>query len=211
MPPPETTSPDEPSRGRPPRALLVLGHGREDSLCHALFRAAHEALEAAGAEVRSHDLFADGFDPVLRLPPGARHALPEHSGPLARRYQEDVRWMDALVVVHPVWWFGPPAILKGWVDQVLVHSVAIEQTPEGPPKPLLGGRRALVVQTFNAARIVDRILMRGMAEGFWRRAVFLSTGIALAGSVALYGVEGISPEAVEAARRKVARAVRKML
>lgn len=191
------------------KILIVLGHGRQRSLCHRLAAIAESALRDAGAEVRVQDLLRDGFDPVLRLPDDARHALPEHTGQLARRYQTDVRWMDGLVIVHPVWWFGPPAILKGWVDQILVDGVAIRQQREGSPAPLLRGRRALLIQTYNASRSIDRLLMRKMSDQFWRRAVFLSVGILRARRLAFYGVEGISRKRVEALCAKVARAARR--
>lgn len=194
----------------PKNVLLVIGHGREDSLCHKLLRTARKALEIRGCSTRVQDLLADGFDPVLRLPPGARHARPEHVGPLARRYQDDVRWMDALVVVHPVWWFAPPANLKGWVDQVLVDGVAIEQPPEGPPRPKLSGRRALLIQTFNAPRAADRIYMRNLAGQFWRRAVFASTGIVQVERVALYGVEAMAENDVARAEHRIDRAIERI-
>ena len=155
----------------PPRVLVVLGHGRRESLCHRICKTLRETLQAAGAEVRLHDLLADGFDPVLRLPEGARHALPEHATPLGRRYQQDVSWMDTLVIIHPVWWFAPPAILKGWVDQVLVDTVAIRQETPRSPRPLLKGRRALLIQTFNASR--------------WQRFLFVSKCFVYADGLAL--------------------------
>lgn len=205
------TSPHHHHPDPPRKVLAVIGHGRTDSLCHALLRAAVETLRGAGAEVRVHDLLADGFDPVLRLPVEARHALPAHVGPLARRYQDDVRWMESLIVVHPVWWFGPPAILKGWVDQVLVDGVAIRQQEAGSPAPLLRGRRGLVVQTLNAARTVDRLIMRGMSEQFWRRAVFLSVGMLRSRRLAFYGVDPIGSRRLERLESKVRSAALKLL
>ena len=59
----------------PCKVLVVIGQGRKDSLCHFLQRSACGALTSLGATVRVHDLLADGFDPVLHLPGGARHAL----------------------------------------------------------------------------------------------------------------------------------------
>lgn len=161
--------------------------------------------------MRVEDLLADGFDPVLRLPVGVRHATPEHVSPLARRYHEDIRWMDALVIVHPVWWFAPPANLKGWIDQVLVDGVAIAQAPEGPPRPLLEGRRALLIQTFNAPRAVDRFFMRNLAEQFWRRAVFASIGIDRVERIALYGVEELAESDLEKTERRIERAVERLV
>jgi len=184
----------------------VIGQGRPDTLCHRLLSTARDAILCRGAEARVHDLLADGFDPVLRLPPGVATPLPAHCSPLARRYQEDVVWMDALVVIHPVWWFGPPAILKGWIDQVLVETVAFERPPVGNPRPLLGGRRALLIQTFNAPRAVDRLLMRGISESFWRRVVFFSAGIRPVRRLAVYDVQGISAGKVEKLEARIRRA-----
>ncbi len=109
------------------RVLLILGHGREKSLCQHLAQVALSTLEEQRAEWRMHDLLADGFDPVLRLEQDQRHApaLSSAEDPLVARYQQDVQWAQAYVVIHPIWWFAPPAILKGWVDRVLVDGVAL--------------------------------------------------------------------------------------
>lgn len=195
------------------RVLVVLGHGRAASLCHHLADVACGAAIERGAEVRVQDLLADGFDPLLRLRPEERHAtLPgPDADALTHRYGEDVRWAQAFVVVHPVWWFAPPAILKGWVDRVLVDGVAVRQPAAGPPEGILEGRRALVVQTFNAPRAVDTLLMRGLAEAFWKRAVFASVGVRHVQRVALYGVEGIAAGELASAERRVRRAMTRML
>jgi putative NADPH-quinone reductase len=191
------------------RVLIVLGHGRSESLCHHLTAVARATLEERGVEVRLHDLLADGFDPLLRLAPEERHATPPAAAddPLVHRYCEDVRWAEGLVVVHPVWWFAPPAILKGWIDRVFVHGVAVNQPEQGPPEGILQGRRALVVQTFNAPRAVDTLFMRNLSEAFWKRAVFTSVGVRDVKRLAFYGVEGISADDLATAERRLRRAV----
>ena len=195
------------------RVLVVLGHGRTESLGHHLLGVVLESMRRAGAEHRLHDLLSDGFDPVLRLAPGARQALPPSaaSDPLGQRYCEDVRWADRLIVIHPVWWFAPPAILKGWIDRILVHSVAVNQPGSGPPEGILQRYRALVVQTFNAPRAVDTLLMRNLSEAFWRRAVFASVGIRHSKRLALYGVEGLAPAELAAHERRLDRSVQALL
>ncbi len=95
-------------------------------------------------------------------------------------------WAELLVIVHPVWWFAPPALLKGWVDRVLAGGVALDHSSE-PPSGLLKGRRALVVQTFKTSRTVDRILMGGMSGKFWSRVVLPSVGISPCKVLSLYG------------------------
>ena len=172
------------------RVLLVLGHGREESLGRHLAGVALEELERLGAECRVHDLLADGFDPVLRLAPG-QDSAPEVDAarePLVASYQRDVRWASAYVVVHPVWWFAPPALLKGWVDRVLADGVAVDHAVE-PPRGLLSGRRGLVVQTFKAPRAVDRVLTGRLGARFWTRAVFAPVGITDVTVLGLYGAK----------------------
>ena len=193
--------------------LLVIGHGREQSLCHSLARGVLEELREREVPCRVHDLLRDGFDPSLRLAPGARHATacaPEEDA-LVHGYQRDVRWASLLVFVHPSWWFAPPAILKGWIDRVLVHEVAIEQRDDGPPRPLLGGRAALVVQTYNAPRLADRVLCRGVSGSFWRRVVCPSVGLHPLSQVALYEVEGMDAAGFAAARARVSRALARLI
>ena len=195
------------------KALLVLGHGRTSGLGHHLLGVARETLTGLGVPHRVHDLLADEFDPRLRLAAGATHATAcsAQEDPLVHRYQEDVRWADAYVVVHPVWWFAPPAILKGWVDRVLVDGVAIRQEATGPPAPLLGGRRALVVQTFNAARVIDRIHFRGIAGRFWQKVVFPSIGVEDVDLLALHDVEGLDGAVLRRFEAKLRRDVARLV
>lgn len=192
--------------------LLVIGHGRTDGLCHHLARVAKDELARLGAPVRTHDLLADGFDPVLRL--AATEKAPTRAtasdDALLARYQDDLLWARSLVIVHPVWWFAPPAILKGWVDRVLVDGVALRQPPEGPPVGTLEGRRALLVQTFGAPRAVDRVVFGGIAGRFWKRAVFMPVGIRDVRQVSLHGVDGITSAGLAAEEKALRRAVAKL-
>ena len=141
------------------RVLIVLGGARTGGLNRVLVDRLRHTLAKSGAAVRLHDLLADGFDPVLRLADGDPHAraVPSSTDPLVARYQEDVRWAERYIVVHPVWWFAPPAILKGWIDRILVDGVALRQRTGASPEALLEGRSALVVQTFNTGRAIDRV------------------------------------------------------
>ena len=197
----------------PRRALVVLGHGRAESLCHHLTRVILDGLDQAGVEHRVHDLLADGFDPVLRIPPGRRFTShePADGDQLLRRYQDVVAWADLYIVVHPVWWFSPPAILKGWIDRVFVDGVALERGQEGPPHGVLEGRRALVVQTFGVPRAVHRVAFLSLASLFWKRAVFASVGVRSVRNVALYSVENLTDKRLARQLEGLRRALRKSL
>ena len=47
------------------KILVILAHRRPGSFCHAIAAAAYEELHAAGHEVVFHDLYQEGFDPIL--------------------------------------------------------------------------------------------------------------------------------------------------
>ena len=190
------------------RVLLVLGGARsEHGLCYSLAQAIEEELKRRQIETRKHDLLADGFDPVLRLgqdKPYATACSPAED-PLCARYQEDARWANVYVFVHPVWWSAPPAILKGWVDRVFVHGISIEQHPGGSPTPLLGGRRALVVMTFNAKKLIDRTVFKRACRFFWKRVALFSAGILRTRSVEIYGVQKMTAARFEKQSTRVLR------
>lgn len=151
----------------PGSALWVLAHPRQESLNGHLFRSGVHAL-AQDHDVATSDLYAQGFDPVLGEPDLGQPA--GRAGNLAvlageahtqGREQPDVvaeheKLADAelLVLQFPLWWYGPPAILKGWLDRVLTDSFAYDNEldpalhiPRRYGDGGLTGRKALIVVT----------------------------------------------------------------
>jgi NAD(P)H dehydrogenase (quinone) len=106
------------------RVLVVHAHPVEESFNRALFRTVVARLEAGGHELKIADLYADGFDPVLRRDERlAYHDTTVNRAPV-QGYVDQLMWAEAVVFVFPVWTFGLPAILKGWFDRVLMPGVA---------------------------------------------------------------------------------------
>ena len=115
------------------RAFIVHAHHEPASFNGAMTRAATAALFRAGHEVVVSDLYAMGFNPVsgrhnfttikdasyLRQQQEEIYAA-ENDGfaPDIRAEMEKLFWCDVLIFQFPLWWFGLPAILKGWVDRV---------------------------------------------------------------------------------------------
>lgn len=106
------------------RALVIFCHPKEDSFSAAILGKVVEKLEAAGAEYRVRDLYRSNFSPIL-----TGHELDIYLdetlnvAPVAQDV-EHVQWADTLIFVYPTWWYGLPAMLKGWLDRVLVPGVA---------------------------------------------------------------------------------------
>lgn len=160
------------------KALVVLAHPYEKSFNHAIFRAASEAFAARGVEVFSHDLYADGFNPVLtREELGKRPT----SDPLALRYTRELLASDVLVFVHPNWWGQPPAILKGYIDRVIrpPHAYDFPENDSGGGLPIgkLAGKRGLVFNTSNTEESRENGYFGDPLESTWIKCVFGFCGI----------------------------------
>ncbi|NWG73142.1 MAG: NAD(P)H-dependent oxidoreductase [Rubrivivax sp.] len=107
------------------RVLMVYCHPLEGSYAAALRDCALQALRAGGHEVELVDLYREGFDPVLG-PDERRTYLADTAANVAgvRRHVDLLRWAEGLLFVYPTWWYGPPAMLKGWFERTWLPGVA---------------------------------------------------------------------------------------
>jgi len=142
-----------------PRALVLFAHPCPESFSAALHGKTVEALGKAGWDVDDCDLNAEGFSPVLtEAERRAYHDEPDNIAPVAP-YVERLRKADALVMVFPVWNFGYPAILKGFLDRVFLPGVSFKLV-DGKVKPNLTHIRKLAaVTTYGGTRM--RAFMAG--------------------------------------------------
>ncbi len=107
------------------------------------------ALARAGHTVEVIDLRADGFDPVMGIDEWrAYRRLESALDDTTARYAAALTRAEMLVFVYPTRWFGLPAQLKGWLERVLVPSVAFDLDPVSRRvKGKLGHIRHLVAIT----------------------------------------------------------------
>ena len=119
--------------------LLVFAHPERRSLSGALRDVVVQELAAQGHKVRVSDLYADVWKsevdradfPLLdadkRLLVAASSSEAFEADALTadvKGEQEKLLWADVLILQFPLWWFGMPAILKGWVDRVYAYGFA---------------------------------------------------------------------------------------
>lgn len=117
------------------RVQVVYAHPVETSFNAALRDRIIAAL-APRHEVDLLDLNAEGFNPVMsRAERIGYHDIPGNVAPVAG-YVARLRAAQAVVLCFPAWSFGPPAILKGWIDRVMLPGVSIHIQPSGK---VLGG------------------------------------------------------------------------
>ena len=198
--------------------LWVLAHPNHRSLTLALHREGIAELTEAGHTVEVSDLYAMKWNPVvdredyeagperLLVGPESGRALTE--GRLSKDIvaeQAKLDRADLVVLQFPLWWFGMPAILKGWVDRVFVRGYAYGiPDPDRPGLSRrygtggLAGKRALAVVTIGGDEMsyqqrgidgaLEDLLFPLLHGTFWY------TGMTPLPPVALYGANHVSDE-----------------
>ncbi len=141
--------------------LIVYAHPEPTSFNAALRDAARDEAEALGHTVDVSDLYADGFcavggrgDFVTPQDPAVFHYQAEQRAaalnhgfvPDVAREQSKLRGADCLILQFPIWWGGPPAILKGWIDRVCAYGVTYADGVRFETG-LFTGRRSLISTT----------------------------------------------------------------
>lgn len=127
------------------QVLVVLAHPNDDSLNHAIAARACTALRDAGHEVQLLDLYAVGFTAAMSCEERiAYHSDAPMLDPLVAEHADLVRGAEALVFIYPTWWSGLPAILKGWLERVLVPGVGFTFNEHGKVRPGMRHVRHLI-------------------------------------------------------------------
>jgi len=155
------------------RALVIYCHPRETSFNRSIRDLVLARLTAAGAELRLRDLYAEGFDPVMSAQDHELYETVPENRKRVDRDCADLEWCDTLIFVYPTWWYGLPAMLKGWLDRALVPDVAFIM-PKAPGEDIKPGLTHItklgVFTTCGASRWLTflvgapgkRTLMRGL-------------------------------------------------
>jgi NAD(P)H dehydrogenase (quinone) len=121
------------------KVLLVHAHPEPTSVTHQLADVSREVLQAQGHKVMRSDLYAMGWKAVfdaqdfpervhhdrLSFIDESRHAFAQACQTAdVQAEQRKLQEADAVILHFPLWWFGMPAIMKGWVDRVWAYGLA---------------------------------------------------------------------------------------
>jgi len=155
------------------RVLVVYCHPVVESFAAAAHAAVLTALAEAGHDVTDVDLYAEKFDPVMSRQERLDYHNTERNERLVKRYDDQLQAAEALVLIYPAWWYGMPAMLKGYFDRVWLPGVAFDVTPEGKvtTERLQRLRRIMVVTTYGGPWWMVRIAIGDPARKLIDRAV----------------------------------------
>lgn len=180
--------------------LIVHAHPEPQSFTAALCDLARETLQGQGHQVQVSDLYAMNWNPVASAADFTERANPDYlvyaleqregvkRGQLAADIQAELDkllWADLLILNFPLYWFSVPAMLKGWIDRVLVSGVCYGGKrfyDQGG----LAGKKALVSLTLGGREhMFGENAIHGPLEGMLRPL--------LRGTLAYVGMDVLEP------------------
>ncbi|MEF2966701.1 NAD(P)H-dependent oxidoreductase [Paenibacillus sp. M1] len=158
--------------------LVIYCHPNHQSLNYAFLQ---KALQGSGenssvSEVQVLDLYAEWFDPVLVFHEHKRRR-DMHTDPALKKYREQLLWADKIVLVYPIWWGRPPAMLLGYIDQMFASGFAYKDNGKLLPEGLLKGKSAVCVSTMKGPAHYPLFWLNNAHKMLMRRALFQFVGI----------------------------------
>jgi putative NADPH-quinone reductase len=163
MLPPEVNRYEDESVGNQTlmKCLVVISHPMKDNLCHHLRSRVVERLLTDGHDIFVEDLYADGFDPLLLRAERASYYSGRYDASAAIGQVKRLKEADSLILLFPTWWFGVPAMLKGWFDRVWGPGIAYDHADDlGPIRPRPDNlNKVLVITTLGAPWWADWLVM----------------------------------------------------
>lgn len=181
------------------RILLVYCHPCPESFNAAVRDRAIAALGRAGHEVDLLDLYAEGFDPVLSAQERRDYHTPGANEVPVADHLERLRAADGLLFVYPTWWYGPPAMLKGWLDRVWVPHATFKMPEKGKP----------IARVLGNIRVIGAISTLGAPSWWWwlmgmpgRRMLLTGLSVLCAKGCRTFWLSLHEMDCVEAPRRE---------
>jgi NAD(P)H dehydrogenase (quinone) len=119
------------------RILYVYCHPLPESFHAAILEGALQGLKKANYSIDLLDLYAEGFDPILRAEARRCYHDTSRNRQGLEHYVSRLLSAEALVLQFPTWAFGPPAMLKGFLERTFMPGVAFDLSDPNHVRPIL--------------------------------------------------------------------------
>lgn len=134
--------------------LIVFAHPSHSGHNGYLLAKVQKILEEKKADFSLIDLYAIGYDPVLKLNE-LYSAGNKEINAQNLEFQEQIKSSDKLIFIYPIWWQSMPAILKGFFDRVITGGFGFKYI-NGIPVGLLKGKKAAIFATTGSPTLYNR-------------------------------------------------------
>lgn len=127
------------------RHLIIYAHPNKDSLNGQFKNTVINRLKTQKHDIIVRDLYQMNFNPVLSLSDITEQISGESDTDILQE-QEFISWAEVITFIHPIWWTGLPAIMKGYIDRVFTYGFAYRYD-KGIQKGLFKGKQAVIINT----------------------------------------------------------------
>lgn len=156
------------------KTLIINGHPDKESFCFALAESYKKGADSAGADCKLVHLIDLEFNPILTF--GYRKI--SELEPDLVKIQEEILAADHLVLVYPNWWATFPALLKGFLDRVLMPDFAFKYHEDSPFwDKLLAGKTARMIVTMDTPKWYYFLMNKNAGHNAMRIGVLEFCGI----------------------------------
>ncbi len=156
------------------QVLIINGHPDKNSYNKALEEAYFRGAKKTDANLSYINISELKFDPNLAY--GYRQRM--ELEPDLVEALEKIKKSDHLVWIFPMWWYGCPAIMKGFIDRTFLPGIAFEHIEGKPlPKKLLKGKTARIIITSDTPRWYDFLYMKSPALNQFKKGTLEFCGI----------------------------------
>lgn len=123
--------------------LIVFANPNPKSFTHAIVHALSETFKSEDREVAIRNLYKEKFDPVLDVVDNVSVLKNDYQVDVKKEH-EYIQEAALIVFVYPIWWMGPPAIMKGYFDRVFTNGFAYWADENGLARGLTGKKAAVI-------------------------------------------------------------------
>ncbi len=155
------------------RVLVIYCHPNESSFAATLHTIVLKTLRNKGHIVTDLDLYAEGFKPVMSREERIEYEDPSRYHELVERYATQLKETEAIIAIYPTWWYGLPAMLKGYFDRVWAPGIAFDIGTDGKFETdrLAHIKKLGVVTTYGSPWWLIRLYMGDPERKLWSRAI----------------------------------------
>lgn len=155
------------------KILVIIGNPVPESYSHALANSYISGAKEGNYSVDIIDVGKLNFS--LSLKYGYKKRM--EMEPDIEQSIEKIKNADHLVWIYPMWWYGAPALLKGFIDRTFLPGIVFEYDGGKLPKKLLKGKSSRIIITCDTPRWYDYLFMKSPAINQLKRGTLGFTGV----------------------------------
>lgn len=154
--------------------LIINGHPDKESFNYALASAYTDGLGQTAVSHQQINIADLQFNPNLNY--GYRRRMDLE--PDLQDAIDSIKKADHIVWIFPMWWYGYPAMMKGFIDRTFLPGITFEVVPgKAFPNKLLKGRTGHIIVTADTPRWYDYLFMKSPAINQFKKGTLEFSGI----------------------------------